>query len=74
MHIRLTHTIARGPIIDEDALIEALDSGKVLRAALDTVTGEPKINPKILAHPNIVSPRVAIADGADDHTSLCGWS
>ena len=36
---------ARGGVIDEDALIEALSSGKVASAALDVFVGEP--NPRI---------------------------
>jgi lactate dehydrogenase-like 2-hydroxyacid dehydrogenase len=33
----------RGPIIDESALIEALESGKVTRAGLDVFHNEPNI-------------------------------
>jgi len=37
---------ARGDIIDDDALIEALESGKVAAAGLDVFTGEPNIDPR----------------------------
>jgi lactate dehydrogenase-like 2-hydroxyacid dehydrogenase len=33
---------ARGAIIDENALIDALESGKVERAGMDVFIGEPK--------------------------------
>ncbi len=36
---------ARGAIIDEDALVEALNSGKVYAAGLDVVAGEPLQEP-----------------------------
>lgn len=35
---------ARGPIINEDALIEALESGKIARAGLDVFNNEPRAN------------------------------
>lgn len=34
---------APGPVIDEDALIDAMESGKVTRAGLDVFCDEPKI-------------------------------
>ncbi|WOO79096.1 Putative 2-hydroxyacid dehydrogenasec [Vanrija pseudolonga] len=35
---------ARGAVIDEDALVRALDSGKVARAGLDVFDPEPKLS------------------------------
>lgn len=36
---------ARGAIVNEEALIEALKSGKVARAGLDAFPDEPNVNP-----------------------------
>ncbi len=44
---------SRGGVVDEDALIEALDSGKVRFAGLDVFIGEPVPSQKILCHPKI---------------------
>lgn len=39
--------IARGMMVDEDALLEALDEGRVVGAGLDVHANEPGINPKL---------------------------
>jgi D-3-phosphoglycerate dehydrogenase len=36
---------ARGPVVDTDALVRALDAGRIAGAALDTVDPEPLANP-----------------------------
>jgi D-3-phosphoglycerate dehydrogenase len=55
---------ARGGVIDEVALVEALDSGKLSFAALDTFENEPKPELKLLMHPNIsLTPHIGAATG-----------
>jgi D-3-phosphoglycerate dehydrogenase len=44
---------ARGGTIDEDALLEALDSGKVASAGLDVFVAEPTPRKDVLEHPKI---------------------
>lgn len=46
---------ARGGVIDEDALIAALDSGKVRAAALDVFENEPTPREDLLQHAKIAS-------------------
>jgi D-3-phosphoglycerate dehydrogenase / 2-oxoglutarate reductase len=46
---------SRGGSIDEDALIAALDAGKVKAAALDVFVGEPAPREDVLSHPKIIS-------------------
>lgn len=50
---------ARGPVVDEQSLIAALESGKVARAGLDVFHNEPNINPyfqtsdKVIIQPHL---------------------
>ena len=45
---------ARGPIVDESALVEALGSGTIAGAALDVFENEPHIHPGLLELDNAV--------------------
>jgi glyoxylate reductase len=45
---------ARGPIVDEQALVDALKAGKIAGAGLDVFEHEPKVNPGLLELDNAV--------------------
>lgn len=46
--------ISRASNIDEAALLDALETGRLGSAALDVFDGEPRINPRFLALPNVL--------------------
>ncbi|HEY9094209.1 MAG TPA: D-glycerate dehydrogenase [Hydrogenophaga sp.] len=54
--------LARGGIVDEDALVAALRDKRIAAAGLDVFEGEPAINPGLLEVPNVVlTPHIASA-------------
>ena len=44
---------ARGDMIDDNAMVEALKNGKIFSLGLDVYNGEPNIHPDYLALPNV---------------------
>ncbi len=52
-HAFLINT-SRGPIVDEQALIEALEARRIRGAGLDVFETEPDIDPRLLAAANVV--------------------
>jgi len=47
--------VARGGVIDEQALLKALDSGKVAGAGLDVFEEEPATENPLIGHPRVVA-------------------
>ena len=46
--------VSRGTTVDEEALIEALEGGRIAGAALDVFLNEPDIDPRLLALESVV--------------------
>jgi D-3-phosphoglycerate dehydrogenase len=62
---------ARGPLVDEDALAEALRSGKLAGAALDVFSEEPYSGPLLELDEVVVTPHLAAStDEAQDRAGV----
>lgn len=46
---------ARGELIDQEALIEALQSGHLAGAGLDVYPDEPNVDHRLIEHPNVMT-------------------
>jgi D-3-phosphoglycerate dehydrogenase / 2-oxoglutarate reductase len=62
---------ARGDLVDDDALVDALESGKVAGAALDVFVPEPYDGPLLRARNVVVTPHLAAStDEAQDRAGV----
>jgi glyoxylate reductase len=51
---------ARGPVVEEHALVDALRQGHLAGAALDVFENEPNINPELIGMENVIlTPHIA---------------
>ena len=57
--------VSRGAVVDTDALIEALDSGKLSGVGLDVLESEPVVPARLISHPGaLITPHVAFSSDA----------
>ncbi|MDE0102535.1 MAG: D-glycerate dehydrogenase [Bryobacterales bacterium] len=62
---------SRGPVVDEAALADALQSGRIAAAGLDVFEHEPAVHPKLLTLENaLIVPHIASASVAT-RTRMC---
>jgi lactate dehydrogenase-like 2-hydroxyacid dehydrogenase len=55
---------ARGPVVDEEAMVQALQAGRLAGAGLDVFENEPRVHPALMAMDSVtLMPHVASATG-----------
>jgi D-3-phosphoglycerate dehydrogenase / 2-oxoglutarate reductase len=64
---------ARGELINEDDLLQAIESGHVAGAALDVFEKEPPTDSRLVAHPNVIA-TPHIAGSTDEAMEIVGIS
>ncbi|GAB1207954.1 hypothetical protein APSETT445_006691 [Aspergillus pseudonomiae] len=47
--------IARGSLVDEEALVQVLDEGHLAAAGLDVHANEPYVHPRLVKHPRVMA-------------------
>ncbi|UYH55907.1 D-glycerate dehydrogenase [Qipengyuania sp. SS22] len=60
---------ARGDLVEQEALVAALDSGKLAGAGLDVYPDEPHVDERLIRHPNVMTlPHIGSAtrEGRED--------
>ncbi|KAF1831380.1 NAD(P)-binding protein [Decorospora gaudefroyi] len=74
--------VARGKLVDEEALVEALDSGVVSAAGLDVHANEPHVDPRLARRDNVMVLSHTAGASVESHVgferlgmeNLLGWA